>query len=504
MSESQVRPKALSARTARASLWAIAGKFGAKGIDFLSLLVLARFLGPADFGLVAMAMTTLYIIEAVVDLPLGYVLLAEPEPPTASMFNTVFTLSVLRSVLLLSVLCGLSRPLASFYHEPRLVSLMCWLSLAPSMRGMQSPRMVEYGRRLNYRPAFILELTSKSVTLILVCSIAITTHSYWALAVGTVSTSAMLMTMSYVLAPMRPSLTLSEFRKFSKVIGWVSLGQVFQALNWQLDRLMLPRYTDVVSFGRFTAANDIAAIPYQAIVTPTGGPLMAAFSSVKEHEALQLVYLKASAGLTLIMAPILLTLSLLAEPLLSIMYGTKWLAAAPILTVVALICVISVPAIPMGSLSMRLGQPHFVTVRTASELVIKTPVIWYAVTRYGINGALMTQVVAGITVLIVAFFAVRQLIGLSVTRQFLALCPTFLGLAAMSATEIGLRPLFDLSRPILFKIATVSCIGVAGIIVYISVVISVWYASGRPNTVEAIVVKRLSSLVGRARGTALI
>lgn len=85
----------VSQRTATASIWTISGKFLARLLDFVSLLVLARLLSPADFGLVAIATSVLVIVEAILDLPLTQALVRQPSP-SDSMFATAFTLSVLR------------------------------------------------------------------------------------------------------------------------------------------------------------------------------------------------------------------------------------------------------------------------------------------------------------------------------------------------------------------------------------------------------------------------
>ena len=55
----------VSHKTATASIWTIGGKFLARLLDFVSLLVLARLLSPADFGIVAIATSVLVIVEAI-------------------------------------------------------------------------------------------------------------------------------------------------------------------------------------------------------------------------------------------------------------------------------------------------------------------------------------------------------------------------------------------------------------------------------------------------------
>lgn len=67
----------VSQRTATASIWTISGKFLARLLDFVSLLILARLLSPADFGLVAIATSVLVIVETILDLPLTQALMRQ-------------------------------------------------------------------------------------------------------------------------------------------------------------------------------------------------------------------------------------------------------------------------------------------------------------------------------------------------------------------------------------------------------------------------------------------
>ena len=64
----------ISGRTTYAAVWLIASRLGARFVDFALLLILARMLTPADFGIVAVAMTLIQITEAVFELPVGQVL----------------------------------------------------------------------------------------------------------------------------------------------------------------------------------------------------------------------------------------------------------------------------------------------------------------------------------------------------------------------------------------------------------------------------------------------
>src|SRR5450755_1773082 len=78
-------------KTAVGGTWTVGARLVSRLIDLMTMLVLAHILNPKDFGLVAIAMTVIYIIEAALELPVSQALvrLSLIEP---AQYDTAFTL----------------------------------------------------------------------------------------------------------------------------------------------------------------------------------------------------------------------------------------------------------------------------------------------------------------------------------------------------------------------------------------------------------------------------
>ena len=63
--------------------WTIAARWAIRGLGLVSTLILARLLTPADFGVVAMAMFVVGMIEAFGDTGLTYYIIRHPDPRRA-------------------------------------------------------------------------------------------------------------------------------------------------------------------------------------------------------------------------------------------------------------------------------------------------------------------------------------------------------------------------------------------------------------------------------------
>lgn len=475
----------------QAGVWTVAGKLIARILDFVTLLVLARILSPSDFGLVAMAMTAVLIAEAVLQLPLTQALI-RIKNPTPSMYNTAFTLSLVRGVVLALLLGGGSFFLASFYSEPRLVSLIWVLAFAPILRGMLSPKMVVFMQRLDFRREFLLDLCGKLMASIAAISFAAVTKSYWAIVIGTVMTPLVMNIMTYIFAPYMPRLELTNWKQFRGMIGWSSVSQFFAAFNWQIDRFVLGRFVDASSLGRYSLSSDLSGVPIQALVAPIINPLMASFSLTSDLAEKKLAYLKASNALLVLAGPILIGLGLLSEEFVLLALGEEWLPAAPILQVMCIVMVFVVPVAPMPPMAMAQDKTQAMAMVTFLEFLVKLPLTIWGVYYFSIEGALGARAIAALVVLLCGALMVKWLVKVSVWSQFLNLSRSALALLAMAGSMIWAHQFFpSQGLEVLYLLFKIACLGLIGVVVFIISLFLIWKIVGSPEGVEKDVCERM-------------
>ncbi|OWV79434.1 exopolysaccharide biosynthesis protein [Rhizobium sp. R635] len=480
----------VSQRTATASIWTISGKFLARLLDFVSLLILARLLSPADFGLVAIATSVLVIVETILDLPLTQALMRQPSP-SKEMFTTAFTLSLLRGAAISLLMILISWPMAVIYGDSRLFALVAVLSIAPAMRSMISPRMVLFMQRFDFKREFALDLIAKGSTLLFGVGVAVTTGSYWGLAAGAVAGPTAAMITSYVFAPMRPAFSLSEWKHFQDMISWNTVSQVLNSINWQLDRLLLPRFTGLSTFGAFSVADNIAGIPYQTFVGPLLRPLMAAFSTVEDRRNLVVAYLKATNAITFVAAPVLIALAMLAEPTVRVLVGEKWASAAPILQWLCLVSLLGLPTNIMPALAMVLDNTRSLALRMFAEFAVRVPVTILGIAYFQVEGALGARIIAMLVAYAASLVITRRLIGASFAAQLNAFCRPLAASLPMIAFLLWVEPMLAV-MPVGFNlIAGLAVCGAAAAAIFWAFALLLWQILGRPDGIETIVVQRL-------------
>ena len=109
MSETPIRPPIEAGRElARGSFWMISMRWVIRGIGFVSTIVLARLLAPDDFGVVAMAMVGVAILEVFTQTGSDLALLRNAEP-TREHYDAAWTLEIIQACAL-AVLLFITAP----------------------------------------------------------------------------------------------------------------------------------------------------------------------------------------------------------------------------------------------------------------------------------------------------------------------------------------------------------------------------------------------------------
>jgi PST family polysaccharide transporter len=432
----------LAFKAVKGAGWLVFSRVVGRLIDFGTLLVLARILTPADFGLAALATSLVAVVDTVLEVPVTQALIRLPSVDKSHL-DTGFTLSIARSGLIAVIIFAAAWPYSTFNGDLELTPLVSVLAIGPIARGFASPAMVHFARDMGFRQTFLLETVAK----LCACAVAIITvlsgGSYWAIAANFVTTSVASTVMSYVLAPYRPMLSLARFSDFAGFIGWFSSAQLISALNWQFDRFLIGAVADKATLGRYAIASDVAVIPTQSLIGPALQPVMAAFSQITlDPERVRFAFLKAARFAMLISVPACVGISLTADLVTDLLLGPKWHDAAPLLSVLAL-SVIPIPYFQaLYSVSLALDRPQILFRLNAIDLCFRIVLISIGFYFFSTGGASVARVVLSLIMFTFYLIDVRQLLKLGIWTQLKNIWKIALAAAVMAVWVFVLRRQF--------------------------------------------------------------
>jgi len=292
--------------------------------------------------------------------------------------------------------------------------------------------------------------------------------------------------LSHLVAPYRLRLSLVEWREFASFLGWSTASQLVNAVNFQMDQLTLARFISPLELGRFSMATNLANLPTQVVVAQVVGPLMVAFSLIREDaRRLAAAYQSSAVTMVAVGIPAMVGLSMVAEPGVRLILGEQWLQSVDSLRW------LSIAAIPyffvsaLGPLSMALNRTKIFLRLSTIEFFIKLPLILFAAIYYGVSGVIVVRLVTALAMMGCSMFAVRELTGLPVGVQLLSPWRPILSgtLMAMSIWPCqnwlaGMQGFLSLTLGLTAMVSL-------GAAVYFGSLFLLWYLADRPDGFEA-------------------
>ena len=179
----------LNQRMTRGAAWMLLVKLVERSLALLSTLILVRLLAPADFGLVAMAMSVIVMAELL--SAFGFdIALIQRQSVSEEHYHSAWACNVLLGLGVALVLVLAAAPVANFYGQPELFSVVCVLALGSALGGLENIGVVAFRKDLDFRKEFLSLAGKKLIAFSVTVPFAFALHSYWALVIGTVVSRA--------------------------------------------------------------------------------------------------------------------------------------------------------------------------------------------------------------------------------------------------------------------------------------------------------------------------
>lgn len=469
-----------------------------RGFDFIALIVLARFLAPSDFGLIAIAMAVVQITEAIMEVPTGVALL-QLRAVSRSYLNCAFTIALVRGIAIAVILCALAMPLAYFFDDERLFGLICVLALAPAVRGLRSPKEFLLFKHLRFRPDAFADVFGKFCGMAIAIVLVLQTESYWAIAAATVANPFFYVLATYALVPMRPELTFQHFRYFWGFIGWSMLAQTMSALNWQADRFLLGKLATQASVGLYATAKDLAALSSKTLMEIIQRPIMSAISrSNKQSERQRTAYGITIATVLSIGFPIACGQFLLAADIIRLILGPQWLEATIVFQAISLMLIPGIYSQLTQTLLMALGNPKVIFKRNLFQFLVRIPLLIFGITAFGWLGAIAAIVLADLFTALLCLHLAEKAIGITIKDQLGHAYRGLISVAAMTAAVLFLKQSMERGSSELEIIAYLLKIIPLAALTYCATHWVLWRLAGRPDGAETLVAQFIGGLKNRA------
>lgn len=330
--------KSLERKAARGTAWATIDRFTTLGVVFLVNLIMARILSVSDYGLVGMITIFTNVSSVLIDGGFGNALIQKKEP-TQTDYSTIFYWNFGIAAVLYAALFLCAPLIAQFFHEPELVRVTRLLALIMLFNSLIVSQVSRLRKQLAFRKLAAVNISSSVLSGALGIYLATRGLGVYSLVWMQISMCALQFLLISLIGRWHPSLTfsLSTFKKLFSYGGYLLAANVLQVFCNNFQNVIIGRRFSVSQLGLYSQAQKIDQISsYQMsqILVQVMFPVYSQLQDDGEH--LRNVLAMNMRVVAYAMFPILTLLILLAEPTFSLLYGTKWIAAAPYFQILCL------------------------------------------------------------------------------------------------------------------------------------------------------------------------
>lgn len=417
----------LTSKSLFATIWTLIDVFFNKAIYFIATLILARLLGPKDFGIISMIMVFFTIGTTLIDSGLS-ISIIRSNSISQKEYSTIFYLNLGLSFLAY-VIIFLSAPLISnFYNQEILIQLIrvyCLGFIITSLRMVHQSILI---KEMNFKKITLLNIPGNIIGLCVGIFMAINNYGVWSI-VGLFLSTQITATITYwIFYNWRPSIVFSiDCMKTHWKFGYkLMISAQINTIFENIYNILIGKFYSVQTLGYYERAYTLNNYPISIlslIISKVSLPLFSQI--VDDKEKLGEVYKKILLMAFYITAPIMLGALALAKPIFELVLGKQWLPAVPLFQILCL----SYMLYPIHSLNINMltafGKSSlFLKLEIYKKIVLVILVVIGV--NFGIYGLVWSSVVSSIISLFINTYYSGHLISYTIINQLKDLLPTLI------------------------------------------------------------------------------
>lgn len=479
------RPGPLAETIFRGALLLGLTRFVIRGLGFLSVIVTARLLTPADLGLIGTAALVTGFFAVLQQNGIGDAL-TRLSRVTGADVSTAWSINLATSLLVATAVFAAAGPASAWLAEPNLRPVLQHLAATPVLAALASPGAMLLLRNLEFRRDFRLRIAQKILMVAATLGCVLIWRDWWGLVYGALSGAAAGTLLTYLMCPAVPRLSFAGAGYFLSFSGW-SFAQSLGTYLWSTsDRLAVRRVSDTETFGLYNMGRDLTLVLVTEAVSPATGALLPGLARLQDDPQRFARAAANAIGVAAIIAvPIGLGLALTAHEAVLLLLGPQWTGTATFLALTAIGGI--------GGTLTGLHRPVLAArgwMRAAAALAAFRAAVLFAACSAaaayaGAVAVAQTYLVASLLLCATDYALIFRWLG----RPSAPLAAFARPAAAGGAMALALLlPDWPAGAPVVLVAALKVTLG-AG--VYGITLLGLWWASGRPDGAERLLVERL-------------
>lgn len=322
------------ARSVRGGIVTLGAQGAKVAVQVVAVVLLARLLAPADFGVFAMVAAFLGVLEMLKDLGLSTATVQRAEISSPQV-SALFWLNAGLGMTVTLGLAGLAPALAWLFDEPVLLHIVPVVALAFLINGFGTQHLALLRRQMRFSVIAVVQVGGEIAALTAAVAAALAGLGIWALVVQRLVWAGATTLGAWIACdwrPVRPA-------RFAEIRGMVAFGgnatgsMIISYMASNLDKVLIGWWWGAAPLGLFERAQKLLLLPVQNLNTPLATVALPALSRLIGQPArYRAVYLAAAERLAMLIAPLGGLFIVAGDLIVALVLGPQWSQAAPILT----------------------------------------------------------------------------------------------------------------------------------------------------------------------------
>jgi PST family polysaccharide transporter len=326
------------------------------GLQLLLLPVMARLLGPAAFGLYALALPTVSLVALLADGGFGATLAREPEERVV-IWSTAYWFLAGSGVVLAVLVSAWGLALGVMTHQPKLPGLMALLSISFILLTLSISPAARLTRQGRLGPAALADLLSTVVGAVVAVTLAVRGAGAWSLAAQYVAVYLVRLLVVNAFGFAAPGLhfQVQVLREHLAAAGHIIGSRMADFAGRLTENVVIGRFLGTATLGAYTFSNQAPRFLCDAAGNPAWAALYIHALRHPPAEAGAL-FTKVARLLGLALFPAALIFVAVAPQAVALALGSKWAIAGPLLQILLPSYVVSTIADRNGALLIAYGR----------------------------------------------------------------------------------------------------------------------------------------------------
>ncbi len=317
----------------RSLLWALLESGGLSVLSFIALLVLARLVGPAEFGLAALAFGVVQTLAVIVEL-LFHDAIVQRRTLTDKHLDTALWAGIALGAVAACACWLLGPAIGVFLDAPDFAPVLAVMGIGLVFSGASCAPMAGLRRNLNFRPLTAASLVARLASALIAVAMAVMGYGVWSLVGQQVALMAIKAAILWSAMPWRPRLRLSlPHLRILLSFGGLSFGsRIVWIGSVRLFMLLVGHTLGVTAVGYMNIASRVVDTVFDLFGGAAHNLALTVFARRQtDREALSRAFQAATQFAAMGMLPLFAGLAFCAPQTVALVLGVEWLPAVPLI-----------------------------------------------------------------------------------------------------------------------------------------------------------------------------